>query len=136
MTGVRRDRGAAPVELVMIAPSVMVVALVMVFAARQVSAQMSVDAVAHAAARSATLHTDEASAQAAASDTVEDSLAGHGLACVDVDLALQLEGLRPGSTVTATLTCTTDTSDLAVVGPSRHIRGSATAIIDRYRGHP
>lgn len=136
MTAIRKgERGSGSVELVLLAPVVIAAALLMVLAGRQVSAQMTVNAIAHAAARDASLHHDPAAAYEAAAATAATGLAGRGLSCVRHRIALDLDQMRPGGTITATLSCTTATTDLTGVGGvAREITGSAAVPIDRYRG--
>ena len=133
----RSQHGSGAVELLMLAPVIMAAALLMAYAGRQVSAQMSADATAHAAARAAWLREDSATASAAGERAAAQTLASHGLACIDYDLALTLEDLEPGGTVTATLTCTTSMAGLGVfAAQTTQITGHAAVPIDVYREAP
>ncbi|GAA4898311.1 TadE/TadG family type IV pilus assembly protein [Streptomonospora salina] len=131
------DRGAAAVELLILAPVLLLAALLLVVAGRQVTAQLAADPVAHAAARAASLHNDLPAARAAAEQAARRSLEGSGLACGEHRLHLELEGLRPGGTVTARLVCTTRMDGLgAFAGQTRTITARARVPIDTYREAP
>ncbi|PSK96163.1 TadE-like protein [Murinocardiopsis flavida] len=134
----RGERGAAAVELLLIAPVVIAAALLMVLAGRQVSAQMAVDASAHAAARTASLHTDPAAARTAAERSAAATLGPIGRVCASHSLTLELDGLRPGGTVTARLDCRTDLGGLGPLSDpaGRTITGRAAVGLDTYRGTP
>ncbi|MUL41596.1 pilus assembly protein [Streptomonospora sp. PA3] len=133
----RGERGGGAVELLLIAPVLLVAALLLVVAGRQVSAQLAADPVAHAAARAASLQDSAPAARAAAEQAVRDTLAGSGLACGRHRLHLDLEGLRPGGTVTARLVCTTRMDGLGLFSSGRRtITAAARVPIDTYQEAP
>ncbi|PSK89941.1 TadE-like protein [Murinocardiopsis flavida] len=134
----RRDEGGASVELALLTPLLVLLALLVVVAYRVVSADMTADAVAHTAARAATLQRSPEQANSAAQQAVANALRTHDLSCATYTLDLDTADLVPGSTVTATLTCHADLADLSGmdVPGTYDAHGRASAVVDVYRGRP
>ncbi|GAA3745195.1 Flp pilus assembly protein TadG [Spinactinospora alkalitolerans] len=134
----RHEHGGASVELALLTPLLVLIALLAVLAYRVVAAESTADAVAHAAARAATLQRTAEGANAAAHDAAANALRTHGLSCTTHILDLDTSGLEPGSTVSANLTCRADLADLSGLGvPGTYeAQGTATAVVDVYRGQP
>jgi Flp pilus assembly protein TadG len=132
------DRGAASAELALLTPLLVMIALLVLFAYRIVAADTAADAAAHAAARAATLERTTTAAQRAAEAAAADTVRTHDLACATHDLHLDTGGLTPSTTVTATFTCHADLADLTGLGlpGTRPLQGSATSVVDTYRGTP
>ncbi|MBB6174950.1 Flp pilus assembly protein TadG [Nocardiopsis mwathae] len=134
----RRDVGGASVELALLTPLLVLFALLVVLAYRTVSADFTANTVAHAAARAATLQRTPEAAQSAAHRTAADALRTHDLSCASYSLELDTSGLQPGSTVSARLTCRAELGDLTGLRvPGSYVtHGTATAVVDTYRGQP
>jgi len=134
----RRERGSASVELALLTPLLILLALLTVLAYRTVSAETTANAVAHAAARAATLQRTPTAAQAAAQQAVANALRTHELSCASHRLDLDIAGLDPGATVRARLTCEADLSALSGLGvpATSTIIGKASAVVDVYRSRP
>ena len=132
------DRGSATAEFAIMVPALVLLALLALLAHHLVAARMGSDTAAHAAARAATLERTPAAAHTAAETAVEEALRTHGVACADYDLALDTAGLAPGATVTATVSCTADLSQLTGLGlpGTTTVEGDATSVVDTYRSTP
>jgi uncharacterized protein (UPF0333 family) len=137
----RRDAGNAALELVILAPVIVLLIGMVVAAGRTSIAQGSVDAAARDAARQASIARSPAAALTAAQDSASATLAGESLDCTP---AIQMPGLdqafatpvgQPAS-VTAIVQCTVSLSDLVVPGlpGSKRLTGRFTSPLDPFRG--
>ena len=137
----RGERGNAALELVILAPVIVLLIGMVVAAGRTTIAQGSVDAAARDAARQASIARSPAGARAAAQDSASAALAGDRLDCTPV---IEMPGLdqafatpvgQPAS-VTAIVSCTVSLSDLLVPGlpGSKLLTGKFTSPIDPFRG--
>ncbi|MDT0307266.1 TadE/TadG family type IV pilus assembly protein [Streptomyces sp. DSM 44917] len=129
------DRGSASAELVLLLPVLILVLYVVVYAERGSDARMRLDDAAHQAARAASQARTPGQAADAARATADAALAEAGIACQTI--TVQLDGtLEPGSTVTATLTCTVGLQDLAMIPlpGTTTLDANFTAPVDLYRG--
>ncbi|MFC4866298.1 TadE/TadG family type IV pilus assembly protein [Streptomonospora arabica] len=126
-------------ELALLTPLLILLALLTVLAYRTVAAETTANAVAHTAARAATLQRTPAAAETAAHRAVENALRTHELSCASHHLDLDIAGLQPGATVQARLTCHADLSDLSGLGmlsATSEVTGQASAVVDVYRSRP
>jgi Flp pilus assembly protein TadG len=130
------DRGDAALELVLLAPLLVLVLGFVVVAGRISSAASSVSSAAGDAARAASMRQTIDSADTAAQSTAEASLQHDGLACdggprVTVDTTY----FRHGGSVSVTVVCTASLHDVAMPGlpGSRTLTASATSEIDTAR---
>lgn len=132
----RDERGSAAAELVLGAPLMILLLLFVVFCGRLATAQMRINDVAHQAVRAATSARTAAQATAAAHETAASALAASGVTCRSLAVAIDSAGFRPGSTVTATVSCTVDLKDLSGLGVpgSRTLSCSFSSVIDSWRG--
>ena len=137
----RGERGNAALELVILAPVIVLLIGMVVAAGRTTIAQGSVDAAARDAARQASIARSPADALTAAQDSASAELAGESLNCMPT---IELPGLgrafaipvgEPAS-VTAIVSCTVSLSDLLVPGlpGSRLLTGTFTSPLDPFRG--
>ncbi|WP_150244329.1 TadE family protein [Nocardiopsis quinghaiensis] len=134
----RADHGSASAELAVLTPALLAFALLMVFAGRVVDARATAEEVAHSAARAASLERTVAAAETTAEGTAARSLAEHGLGCGDHTVTLDHGGLLPGGAVTATVECRVGLDGLTGLGvPGTYtVAGSATVVVDAFRGQP
>lgn len=131
------ERGAAAVELAILAPVVIMLVAVMVGGARVWFARSAVTDAAYATARAATLEPNAASARASAQSLAATALAdvpcaGHA---VTVDTAAFAVPAGTPAQVRARITCTVDLADLfglAVPG-SLTVEANAASALDTYR---
>ncbi|TDD67234.1 pilus assembly protein [Actinomadura darangshiensis] len=134
----RLDRGTVAVELTLFTPLLVLVLLLLVAAARLVSAREKVNDAAHQAARSASIVTSPRTAAAVAVSTAHRAITAGGVACQRLEVSTDTTGFHPGGSVTVQLTCTVTLSDLALlaVPGTRAISARFTAPIDRWVGWP
>ena len=132
----RDQRGSAVLEMVILAPVLLLILGLGVAGARVVLAHQEADSVAGQAARAASIARDPTQAIAAAQDTATAALAQSGLSCSPMAVSVDTSGFRAGGSVAVTITCTVQLGSLmpaSLVG-ARTISGRATAPIDTYRG--
>lgn len=135
-----RDRGSYALETAVLAPVVIGLLLLMIAFGRVTSAAGSVDGAARAAARAASLERDAGTAQASGQAAADRSLQGEGVTCrassVTVDTSGYALDIGQEATVTATIACTADLSDIGLPGlpGSKTLTASWTSSIDTYRG--
>lgn len=132
----RRDDGSATAEVTLAAPLlVMLLVVVGVVIHRGVDARIRIDDAAHQAARAASLQRAPAAAVAAARTTLVNALVAAGVACRHHEITTWTGGLRPGGTVSVTVTCDVDIGDALIPGLTATSRVSATAHepVDQWR---
>ncbi|MCU1395611.1 MAG: TadE family protein [Ilumatobacteraceae bacterium] len=127
------DRGSASVELVILAPVLMVLMLFVVFVGRAGGAVEQTRHAADAGARAASL-VARSSMQGAAASAVNADLRANGVSCADTTVSVAYVSGGRANSVTVTVTCrvNTDGTGLLHVG-SRTVSASSTEVIDRYR---
>jgi Flp pilus assembly protein TadG len=136
------ERGSMSVELVLIAPALALVILLLVAGARVALAGNAVESAAASAARDASLSRTSSGAQAGALLAARTSMAQSGLACTDFTVVVDDSGLRVPlgavGTVSATLTCTLNMTDIALPGlpGTKTITTTASSPVDAFRVRP
>jgi Flp pilus assembly protein TadG len=137
-----RGAGGTSLEVILIAPILVVLVLIGVAGGRAVTGQGRVDQAADVAARAASQQDTPAAAEPAAQAAAQRSLAQAGMDCRQLTLDVDLAGFDapPGrpAVVTVTVRCIVDWSDLTLPGwPGRHtVTSSASSPLDEYREHP
>jgi Flp pilus assembly protein TadG len=133
------DGGSASVELVILAPGLLMFLLLAIYAGRVAMARQSVHAAAADAARSASLARTEAVASGRATSAAEATLAAEGLRCAATRVELDTSAFRTtvgtAAMVSATVRCTVDLTDLVVPGVPgrRELTATVTSPLDTYR---
>lgn len=126
----RSDAGSVSLELALVAPMVVALLFLGVIAFRVASTQLGIDTAATNAARDASIERTPSAALAAAEAT---AAAMRPDFCTDYAVEIDTGGLEPGGTVTVTLTCTVDTSEIGAL-PTRTVTATAQSPIDQWRG--
>ena len=127
MTRWRHDDGTLAVEAAIVAPVLLVLMLLVVYAGRAASTDADVRSAAARAARAASLTGDVASAEAAATQIATANLATAGIDCATTDITVAAD-IRAGGTVTVTVGCEVSNADLAMLAvPGTRWSVSATA---------
>ena len=126
----RRDTGSVSLELALIAPMVVALLFLGVIAFRVTSTQLGINTAATNAARDASLQRTATAAQSTAETT---AAAMRPDFCTDYTVEVDTGGLEPGGTVTVTLTCTVDTSEIGAL-PTRTVTATAQSPVDQWRG--
>lgn len=125
----RRDEtGSATLELAVLTPAALAVLGVVVLAGHVESARAVVAQAAQDAARAATMARDQTTARSYADSAASSDLAGRN--CRTWSLGL-IGTLKPGATLTATVTCTTGLGILPGAFTTSHSSG---AVVDPLRG--
>ncbi len=132
----RNERGSAAAELTLCTPLLILLLLFVVFCGRVADTSERLNDVAHQAARAATLARSSGQAVASAQSTASEALASAGINCQSLSVSTDTQGLRPGSTVTVTVSCTVGLGDLTMLGlpGSRTFESSFSSPVDVYRG--
>ena len=131
----RDQDGTLAVEAAIVAPLLLMLMLLVVYAGRAAQTDADVRSAAARAARAASLTGDPAAAEAAATDIATANLTTAGITCTTTDIHVTAD-LRAGGTVTVTIDCevtNTDLTMLAVPG-TRWSTATATQVVDTYRG--
>ena len=140
----RTDGGSAALELVVLAPVLLVLLALIIAAGRTSIVQSSVDAAARDAARQASLALSPAAAQQAGLASARQALRDDGLDCVSEQVTVDTGvpgdsgfGLSPGTPadVSATVWCKVPLSDLFLPGlPGVHkMTATFSSPLDVYR---
>lgn len=137
-TSVDERGGSASVETAILTVAVGLLIALAIAGGRLVSAEAASGHAAQAAARIATLHRDPAAATTAAKAAARESLDAQRLHCTALAVVVDTRGFaRPigtPSTVTATVRCTVDWSDLGLPVAGGHVVESRfTSAIDQWR---
>jgi len=134
------QRGSTVVEFTVLIPVLVLLFSLLVGGGRAWLARSSVESMAGAAARAASLERDAGAATAAARRLVTAQADVSGLRCAQLNTRLDATafGLPAGTpgAVRATVSCSVPLADLLVPGwPGElSVVATASAVIDRYRG--
>lgn len=134
----RTQRGSMSVELVVVAPGLILLLLLVGAAGRMVEAQGHLDGAARDAARAASLAQSAPQAGQAALQAAQADLGGTSW-CAAGSVQAQVAGFpaagqpaQPGGAVTATVTCDVDMSPFGLLGfrPATVLSSQAVAPLD------
>ena len=142
--GLRRNaaedqRGAAAVELTLLVPALLLVLGLLVAGGRLWFARTTVNEAAQSAARAASLARSADAATTAGRDAGSQSLATAGLRCSSISVSISTAAFAvpvgTPSTVTSTILCMVDFSDVFLPGwpGSIELAGRGSAALDTYR---
>ena len=134
----RDERGSAVIETVICVPAFMLFVFLIILGGRLAIAQQAVEAAASEAARTASMSRTQADAHSRAASGARASLDAQGLRCastrVDVDTAGFAAPVGTPATVTATVACAIDVSDLPLPGLRTYtLTSTMSSPIDSYR---
>lgn len=133
------DRGSAVIEAAIGVPAFMLFVVLIIAAGRVAITHQSVAAAATEAARSASIERTQTAANQAANQAAAATLSNQKLQCVSTQVTLDTTGFASPvgtpATVTATVTCIVNLSDLAVPGlpGTATITETMSSPIDTYR---
>lgn len=139
MTGARgADTGSVTLEVVVLAPALILTLLFVIAAGRIAQAHQAVEAAARDAARQASIARDPATARTTALTSAQASLTRERLRCrpnVTVNTAGFNHPIGQPATVTTHVTCTIQLADIAAAGvPSTTVTATFASPLDPYRG--
>jgi Flp pilus assembly protein TadG len=131
----RDERGTAALEMVVLAPVLIVVLLFVVGLGRMAHADQQVQSVAADAARAASLERNTSASAAAARQAAEASLGEAGVSCTNLDVSVNISSYEPGGQVSVTVKCTADLGAVAMAGfpGTRVFTASSTVPIEKWR---
>ncbi|MFF4317081.1 TadE/TadG family type IV pilus assembly protein [Streptomyces sp. NPDC001507] len=135
----RSDKGSAAVEAAIVLPALIMFLCMALAGGRIVTSGAKIDAAAEDAAREASIHRTAAAAQSAARAAAAESLTDQGITCASSRVSINTSGLSVPvgqiGTVTATVVCTVDLSDLLLPGVpgAKTLTSTATSVVDQYR---
>lgn len=128
--------GSLAVEAALVAPVLLALMLLVVYAGRAAQADARVQAAAGRAARAASLTAGPATAQPVAATIAAANLASAGLDCQATSTTADTGRFHPGGSVTVTVACQVANRDLALlaVPGTRWSVATSTQVIDSHRG--
>ena len=135
----RAQRGSTSIELAILAPGVFAFFAAIVIAGRITLASQAADAAAYDAARTASLNRTAALAQPAALNAALASFTSQGITCTTLSVSVNTAGFAvpvgQPATVSATVTCVAQLSDVALPGMpgSTTLTSSFVSPLDLYR---
>lgn len=132
----RGERGTAAIELVLVAPVLIVIMLFVVGLGRMAHARQQIDAVAADSARAASLERNTAQSANAARVAAEASLGDAGVSCTELDVHVDLDNYQPGGQVRVLVSCKAKLGDVALAGfpGTRKFTAEAVVPIESHRG--
>jgi Flp pilus assembly protein TadG len=132
----RPEQGSVAVEVAVLAPALVALLLLVVFAGRVAQADGDVRRAAAAAARAASLRQEPGDAEEAARDVAGANLRTSGVACAELETVVDTTRFAAGGTVAVTLRCRASMADVSLLGvPGRRtFSARSVEVVDRYRG--
>lgn len=133
------DRGSAVLEMVILAPVLLLFVVLVIAGGRVTIAQQAVQSAASESARAASIARNPTEAAGKATAAGGASLTNQDVRCATADVTVDTTGFTvtvgTPATVAATVTCVVDLSDLAVPGvPGSHtLTSTMTSPLDTYR---
>ncbi|MFD7708577.1 TadE/TadG family type IV pilus assembly protein [Streptomyces sp. NPDC059786] len=138
-TGLRSDRGSVAIEAAIVLPALIMFLCLAIAGGRIVTSGAKIDSAAEDAAREASIHRTAAAAQSAAHQAAAESLDDQGIRCASTSVQVNTGGLTVPvgqvGTVTVTVTCTVNLSDLLLPGVpgAKTLTSTAISVVDQYR---
>jgi Flp pilus assembly protein TadG len=131
----RGERGSIAVEVAVIAPALLFLMLLVVYAGKVSEANGNVERASSDAARAASLRQHPADATDDAQASAASNLAAAGVPCLILTTTVDTADFAPGVTVTVTVHCEASMADVTLLGvPGRQtFTATATEVIDTYR---
>jgi Flp pilus assembly protein TadG len=132
------ERGSVAVEVAVIAPALVFLLLLVVYAGKVAEAEGNIERAAANAARAASLRQHPRDATTDAQNTAAANLAAAGVPCLEVTTTVDTDDLVPGGTVTVTVRCDASMADVTLLGVpgQRAFTATAVEVIDTYRASP
>lgn len=134
-----RERGSEAIEAAIGVPAFLLFIAMIIGAGRFAIAHQAIDAAASDAARAASIARTQSQALSSATSGATASLANQQLQCSAMSVKVDAAGFAspPGTpaTVSATISCTVNLSDVAIPGlpGNRTIKSTMTSPLDTYR---
>lgn len=135
----RSDRGSEAIQAAIVTPLLIAFLCMAIAAGRLVTSGSKIDAAAEDAAREASIARTATAAEANAYAAANESLTDQGVTCASTAVSVNASGLSVPvgqvGTVTVTVRCTVELSDLLLPGaPGQKVLESTfTSVVDQYR---
>jgi Flp pilus assembly protein TadG len=110
------ERGSMSIEIVLLTPALVAAIIVIAAGARFVDAREETSGAAFAAARAASLTSNQEAAVAAGTEAARHAMSDRGQSCATLDVTIDAHDFAPGGTIRATVSCLADLSDLSGFG--------------------
>ncbi len=133
----RNEQGSAPVELLIMTPVIVMMVGLALFTGRVGTIKQDVISASRDSARAASARQFAGPASADGEAAAHQTLAARNVPCQTLTVSVDTSNLAPGGSVTSTVTCVVDLSDVtSLLGlpGTVTIDATSTAIVDRYRG--
>jgi len=132
---IHHERGSVAVEVAVIAPALLFLMLLVVYAGKVSEADGNVERAASDAARAASLRQHPSDATTDAQETAAANLTAAGVPCLTLTTSVDTDHFVPGGTVTVTVRCEAAMADVTLLGvPGRRtFTATAVEVIDTYR---
>jgi Flp pilus assembly protein TadG len=129
----KTQSGSVTVEMVLLAPVLMLLILFGVYASRASESLVQVRHAADQAARSAS-KVSRGRVQSVANDVANRTLNNSGTSCVDFAVSTAVIDQGSNTAVRVKVECTIKTQGLALLGvPERRVSATSTEVLDRWR---
>ena len=129
----KTQSGSVAVEMVLLAPVLMLLILFGVYASRASESLVQVRHAADQAARSAST-VSRGRVQSVANDVANRTLNNSGTSCVDFAVSTTVIDQGSNSAVRVKVECTIKTQGLTLLGvPERRVSATSTEVLDRWR---
>ncbi|MFE9769742.1 TadE family protein [Streptomyces sp. NPDC005808] len=133
------DGGSVAIEAAIVLPSLIMFLCLAIAGGRLVTSGSKIDAAAEDAAREASIHRTAGAALGAAQAAAAESLNDQGIKCASTSVNINTGGLSVPvgqvGTVSVTVNCTVNLSDLLLPGVpgARTLTSTAVSVVDQYR---
>lgn len=129
------EQGSATAELVLLTPLLILILVFVVALGRLTSARIEVDSAAAQAARAASIAWSPQSANQAAQQSAAATLSGDHVTCAHLDVSVDTAEFVPGGSVSVTVSCGVDLSQLTGLHlpTTETISSKAVSPLDRFR---
>jgi Flp pilus assembly protein TadG len=129
----KTDSGSVTVEMVLLAPVLMVLILFGVYSGRASESLTQVRSAADQAARGASM-VSRSRVEATAFQIAERALTSESISCVDLSVSTSLIENGDNNAVHVEISCTINTDGLTLLGlTQRRVTASSTEVLDRWR---
>ena len=135
MNPAKSDRGSASVEMVLLAPVLVVLALFVVYSGRSGESVRQIQHAADQGARAASQASGSHRVAVAESASVRD-LESSGVSCTDRQISVNSVRLGRFNAVRVEVSCSIQRKNLGLLGVNeRRIQAESTEVVDHYRAN-
>lgn len=129
------EQGSATAELVLVTPLLILILVFVVALGRLTSARIEVDSAAAQAARAASMAWSPQSTNQVARQSAAATLSGDHVTCAHLDVSVDTTEFVPGGSVSVTVSCGVDLSQLTGLDlpTTQTISSEAVSPLDRFR---